>query len=116
MLAGAANKHQAAEPTAEAAAAAGGADGGAEPQHAKPEFSAWGDRSPRLQRCIDAAVEAGAPMAWLQDKYNSMRGHHMHHIFRTLCCAGPGLPVAAGMDVLMQVLGFSTSAAAAAAA
>jgi hypothetical protein len=48
------------------------------------------DRSPRLQRCIDAAVAAGADEAWLQDKYATMRGHHMHHIFRTLCCAGPG--------------------------
>jgi hypothetical protein len=36
--------------------------------------------SPRLQRCLDAAVAAGAPLNWLQEKYPSLRSKHMHQV------------------------------------
>lgn len=48
--------------------------------------------SPRLQRCVAAAKEAGAPEEWLQEKYTSIRkgSTHGHQAFRILCFAGPG--------------------------
>lgn len=39
--------------------------------------------SPRLQRCLDAAVAAGAPLEWLQERYPSLRGKHMHQVRRS---------------------------------
>jgi hypothetical protein len=48
--------------------------------------------SPRLERCIAAAKEAGAPEEWLQEKYASIRkgSTYGHQAFRILCFAGPG--------------------------
>ncbi|WIA11606.1 hypothetical protein OEZ85_011711 [Tetradesmus obliquus] len=74
---------------AQSGGAGGSGSGSASQKQPAEKFSSLQAPSPRLQRCLDAAVAAGAPLEWLQERYPSLRGKHMHQMFRTLCVSGP---------------------------